>query len=148
MAEIIQVLEIADDDGNPTGKFRRTVRSNENNNPPTGMCLHAHDTRESAAECPDATHWADPEKELKYPEWLEELWQLEHTHDSGDRIHRISSTQHKFETLLREHSLELISLAKIGYIQTGSDGSIPHMDDNQSGSELTNLECIKVYPGN
>lgn len=149
MAEIIQVLEIADGDGNPTGKFRRTVRSDESNYPPYGLCQHHHDTVKEAAECPDAKHGMERTKtDLRYPDWLAELDRLEGTHDSGDRIHRITSTQHKFEALLREYSSKLIALAKIGYTQTGSDGNIPHRDADPSGTELTNLERIKVHPGN
>lgn len=59
MVEIVQVLEIAGPNGEPTGKFRRTVKSDESDAPPRGLCSHEHDSREEAATCPDAKHWGD-----------------------------------------------------------------------------------------
>lgn len=54
MAWWIQVLEIADKDGKPTGKFRQTATSDEDGGGPYGLCDHAHATIEEAQKCPDA----------------------------------------------------------------------------------------------
>lgn len=54
MAEIYEVLEIADQSQKGTGTFRFTVRSDENENSTVGLCKHAHSTREEARECNEA----------------------------------------------------------------------------------------------
>lgn len=54
MAWWIQVLEIADKNGNPTGKYRKTATSDEDGGGPFGLCDHAHETREEAQNCEDA----------------------------------------------------------------------------------------------
>ena len=54
MAEFYEVLEIADQSHKGTGKFRFTVRTDEPESGPYGLCEHVHDTREEARECPDA----------------------------------------------------------------------------------------------
>jgi hypothetical protein len=53
MAWYIRVLEIADARGRPTGKFRKTAKSDESGGP-IGLCDHEHGTREGADACEDA----------------------------------------------------------------------------------------------
>lgn len=54
MAEIYEVLEIADRSGHPTGRYRMTRRSDESSSPPIGLCEHEHETGEEARKCPAA----------------------------------------------------------------------------------------------
>lgn len=55
----IQPLEIADEGGAPTGKFRLTAMSDEDDLPPVGLCSHEHDSAEEARRCPEAREYAD-----------------------------------------------------------------------------------------
>lgn len=48
---ITQVLELADAQGKPTGKYRMTARSDEGGGGPFGCHECFHDTREAACEC-------------------------------------------------------------------------------------------------
>jgi hypothetical protein len=64
MVWIVKVLGIADDEGNPIGKYRLTARSDEIASDqlygtPYGLCEHEHDTIEEAGNCPDARREAD-----------------------------------------------------------------------------------------
>lgn len=54
MAWWIMVLEIADDQGQGTGKYRLTAKSDEDGEGPYGLCKHQHSTIESAKNCPEA----------------------------------------------------------------------------------------------
>ena len=54
MAWWIQVREIADAEGQPTGKFRKTAKSDEDGGGPFGLCDHEHETIKEAENCPDA----------------------------------------------------------------------------------------------
>ena len=55
MAEIYEVLEIADQTSKKgTGKFRFTMRTDDPESGPYGLCGHSHDTVDDARECPDA----------------------------------------------------------------------------------------------
>lgn len=94
MAEIVEVLELADDYGRATGKYRRTVRSDEDKEySPRGLCTHQHDTRVEAGNCPDARHWGD---NLPSPTKLDEAvnrflsWQLpvDWTPDGGVQLNK------------------------------------------------------------
>jgi hypothetical protein len=49
-----QTLELADDNGKGTGKFRHTAKSDESSSGIIGLCKHAHDSAKEAYECPDA----------------------------------------------------------------------------------------------
>jgi hypothetical protein len=51
MAWWIQVLEIAKEDGSPSGKYRLTAKSDEQKTGPKGLCQHEHATREEARAC-------------------------------------------------------------------------------------------------
>lgn len=55
----IQPLEIADANGQPTGKWRLTARSDEDGGGPYGLCEHEHDTPEEAKNCPEAREQAN-----------------------------------------------------------------------------------------
>jgi hypothetical protein len=50
VAEIYEPLEYAEN-GKGTGKYRLTVRSDEDDHEPIGLCQHLHDTREEASNC-------------------------------------------------------------------------------------------------
>lgn len=50
----IQPLEIADENGNGTGRWKLTARSDEDGGGPYGLCEHEHDTAEEASQCPEA----------------------------------------------------------------------------------------------
>jgi len=52
MAEFYEILEISKN-GAPTGKYRRTVRSDDPICQPKGLCSHEHDSIEEAANCPE-----------------------------------------------------------------------------------------------
>lgn len=54
MAWWIQVLEIADDQGKGTGKYRLTAKSDEDGGGPYGLCEHQHDSIEEAKNCSEA----------------------------------------------------------------------------------------------
>lgn len=54
MAWWIEVLEIADDGGKGTGKFRLTATSDEDGGGPFGLCDHEHRSREAAQDCSEA----------------------------------------------------------------------------------------------
>lgn len=51
MAWWIQPLEIADENGNPTGRFRMTATSDEDGGGPFGDTSHDHASAEEAQEC-------------------------------------------------------------------------------------------------
>jgi len=51
MAWWIQPLEIADENGNPTGRFRMTATSDEGGGGPLGDTSHDHASAEEAQEC-------------------------------------------------------------------------------------------------
>lgn len=55
----IQVLEIADDKGQKTGKYRLTAKSDEAGGGPHGLCDHEHDSVESAQNCQTAKKEAE-----------------------------------------------------------------------------------------
>jgi hypothetical protein len=55
----IQVLQIADDQGKGTGKFRLTATSDEDGGGPFGLCDHEHDSRQEASDCEEAKKRAD-----------------------------------------------------------------------------------------
>jgi hypothetical protein len=59
MAWWIQVLEIADDQGQGTGKYRLTATSDEDGGGPYGLCEHEHDSIEEAQNCPEARQAAE-----------------------------------------------------------------------------------------
>lgn len=59
MAWLIQVLEIADQLGKPTGTYRLTATSDEDGGGPYPMCTHTHATRDAADDCPEAIYMAD-----------------------------------------------------------------------------------------
>lgn len=50
--ETFQVLELQDDDGNPSGQYRYTRRTGSTD--PVGLCTHRHASIEEAENCPDA----------------------------------------------------------------------------------------------
>lgn len=52
--EIYATLEISDGTGTPTGKYRRTVRSDDPVSGPFGLCRHEHDSIAEAEACPEA----------------------------------------------------------------------------------------------
>ena len=54
MAWWIMVQEIADDQGNGTGKYRLTAKSDEDGGGPYGLCEHEHNSIEEAQNCPEA----------------------------------------------------------------------------------------------
>ncbi len=60
MAIFFRILEIADDQGKGTGKYRYTSRSDEEEWT-YGLCGHEHETVEEAAKCPDARTILDAE---------------------------------------------------------------------------------------
>ena len=51
MAWCIQPLEIADENGNPTGRFRMTATSDEDGGGPFGDTSHDHASAEEAQAC-------------------------------------------------------------------------------------------------
>lgn len=55
----IQPLEIADDEGKPTGKYRLTAKSDEDGGGPFGLCDHEHESRHEAANCAEAQKKAE-----------------------------------------------------------------------------------------
>jgi hypothetical protein len=55
----IQPLEIANDQGQGTGKWRLTATSDEDGGGPYGLCEHEHDTPEEAQNCPEAKAQAE-----------------------------------------------------------------------------------------
>ncbi|MFN6484638.1 MULTISPECIES: hypothetical protein [unclassified Nostoc] len=48
---IVEVLQVVDQEGLLTGKWRLTVRTNAK---PYGLCTHVHDSYESAWNCTQA----------------------------------------------------------------------------------------------
>ncbi|OUL36363.1 hypothetical protein BV372_08065 [Nostoc sp. T09] len=50
----IQPLQIADDQGQGTGKWRLTAKSDEDGGGPYGLCEHEHDSVEEAQNCSKA----------------------------------------------------------------------------------------------
>jgi hypothetical protein len=60
MAEIVETVEIIKD-GNPSGRYRRTVRSDEDKlgRFPLCDCEGGHASHDEAASCPKAKHWVD-----------------------------------------------------------------------------------------
>ena len=98
MAEIYEVLEIAVA-GVATGKFRHTVRSDENHNiPPRGLCEHSHDTKDDARECPEVV---ENLPRFMRPKSSEELLRI--------RIDRLI-TQYKLQQ--PEGKIEIVILTK------------------------------------
>ncbi|MEH2371760.1 hypothetical protein [Nostoc sp.] len=57
--KIIEVLELLDPEGNNSGKWRLTIRSDEKPNP-CALCTHTHDSYEEAWNCLEA--WAAAKK--------------------------------------------------------------------------------------
>lgn len=55
----IEPMQITDDAGGPSGKWRLVAYSDEENLKPVGLCLHEHDSAEEARQCPDARKYAD-----------------------------------------------------------------------------------------
>lgn len=51
MAWIVRVLEIADSDGKPTGRWRLTAKSDEGGGGPFGDTSHDHPSADEAEEC-------------------------------------------------------------------------------------------------
>lgn len=45
--------------GVATGKYRRTITSDEGGGGPFGLCTHAHSTVAEASACPDAAQEAE-----------------------------------------------------------------------------------------
>jgi hypothetical protein len=48
---IVQPMQIADKDGNPTGRWRMTARSDEGGGGPFGDLTHDHSTAAEAEQC-------------------------------------------------------------------------------------------------
>lgn len=59
MAWWIRTLEIADNEGKGTGRYRLTATSDEDGGGPYGLCEHEHDSIEEAQNCPDARKEAE-----------------------------------------------------------------------------------------
>lgn len=55
----IQVLEIANQDGEGTGRYRLTATSDEGGGGPFGLCEHMHKTKKEADECEEARKEAE-----------------------------------------------------------------------------------------
>lgn len=60
MAWWIEPLEIADENGNPTGKWRLTAKSDEGGGGPYGDTSHSHDSAEAAQGCRQCQEYCYP----------------------------------------------------------------------------------------
>ena len=122
MAEFYEVLEIVKN-GSATGKFRRTVRSDEPVSNPIGLCDHDHDSQNDAFNCPVAI--SNLPKFMR-PKSSEELFRI--------RIHRIIQ-QYKLQQ--PESQIEIIILKK--------DKNDPKVIQSQMGDDLKGSLDVKRW---